>query len=56
MIWVVVSKELEIDKIIDEIAQKVRLGGEEWKHKERSQKADVLIQFLKEKKICLVSG
>lgn len=56
VIWVVVSKELEIDKIIDEIAQKVRLGGEEWKHKERSQKADVLIQFLKEKKICLVSG
>lgn len=53
VIWVVVSKELEIDKIIDEIAQKVRLGGEEWKHKERSQKADVLYNFLRKRRFVL---
>ncbi|CAN7026037.1 unnamed protein product [Brassica oleracea var. botrytis] len=53
VIWVVVSKELEIDKIIDEIAEKVRLGGEEWKQKEKRQKADVLYNFLRKRRFVL---
>ncbi|CAA0312003.1 unnamed protein product [Arabidopsis thaliana] len=53
VIWVVVSKELHVEKIQDEIAQKVGLGGEEWNRKDKSQKADRLFNFLKKKKFVL---
>ncbi|CAH8313074.1 unnamed protein product [Eruca vesicaria subsp. sativa] len=53
IIWVVVSRELETEKILDEIAQKVRLGGEEWKQKEKNQKADVIYNFLRKRRFVL---
>ncbi|KAL1211021.1 putative disease resistance protein [Cardamine amara subsp. amara] len=53
VIWVVVTKELELETILDEIAQKVSLGGEEWKQKDKSQKADRLFNFLKKKRFML---
>ncbi|ESQ29134.1 hypothetical protein EUTSA_v10023246mg [Eutrema salsugineum] len=53
VIWVVVSKELHVEKIQDEVARKVDLGGGEWKEKEKTQKADVLFTFLKKKKFVL---
>ncbi|CAH2048041.1 unnamed protein product [Thlaspi arvense] len=53
VIWVVVSQELHEEKIQDEIAQKVGLGGEEWNQKDKSQKTNVLYKFLKKKKFVL---
>ncbi|KFK40578.1 hypothetical protein AALP_AA2G014400 [Arabis alpina] len=53
VIWVVVSKELHIEKIQDEIAQKVGLRGEEWKQTEKNQKADVIFNFLERKRFVL---
>ncbi|EOA33613.1 hypothetical protein CARUB_v10019764mg [Capsella rubella] len=53
VIWVVVSKELQIGKIQDDIAQKVGLGEEEWKVKDKGQKAVHLFNFLKKKKFVL---
>ena len=53
VIWVVVSKELHIEKIQDEIAQKVGLGGEEWNQKDKSQKGLHLYNFLKTKRFVL---
>ncbi|KAL1214782.1 putative disease resistance protein [Cardamine amara subsp. amara] len=40
-------------KTLDKIAQKIGLGGEEWKQKDRSQKADHLFNFLKNKRFVL---
>uniref|UniRef100_A0A1J3IKF8 Putative disease resistance protein n=1 Tax=Noccaea caerulescens TaxID=107243 RepID=A0A1J3IKF8_NOCCA len=48
VIWVVVSRELHVEKIQDEIAQKVGLVGVE-----KSQKADQLYNFLKKKRFVL---
>ncbi|CAH8256100.1 unnamed protein product [Arabidopsis lyrata] len=53
VIWVVVSKELHVEKIQDEIAQKVGLGGEQWNQKDKNQKADRLFNFLKKKRFVL---
>ncbi|EOA34115.1 hypothetical protein CARUB_v10021615mg [Capsella rubella] len=53
VIWVVVSKELQIEKIQDGIAEKVGLGGEEWNQKDKGQKAVHLFNFLKKKKFVL---
>ncbi|CAF2075757.1 hypothetical protein Bca52824_086841 [Brassica carinata] len=53
VIWVVVSKELRVEKIQSEIAQKVGLDGDEWKQKEKSQKADVIYNFLRKKRLLL---
>ncbi|CAL9237738.1 unnamed protein product [Arabidopsis halleri] len=53
VIWVVVSKEFHIEKILEEIAQKVGLGEGEWKEKEKRQKVDVIYNFLRKKKFVL---
>ncbi|KAF3602473.1 hypothetical protein F2Q69_00036757 [Brassica cretica] len=53
VIWVVVSKELQVEKIQSEIARKVGLDGDEWKQKEKSQKADVIYNFLRKKRLLL---
>ncbi|CAA7029589.1 unnamed protein product [Microthlaspi erraticum] len=53
VIWVVVSKELQVEKIQDEIARKVGVRGEEWKQEEKSQKRDVIYSFLRKKKFVL---
>lgn len=45
VIWVVVSKELQVEKIQSEIARKVGLDGDEWKQKEKSQKAKKLMLY-----------
>ncbi|CAA7061359.1 unnamed protein product [Microthlaspi erraticum] len=53
VIWVVVSKELHVEKIQDEIAQKVGLDGEKWEKKKKSQKTIDLYNFLKKKRFVL---
>ncbi|KAL1214779.1 putative disease resistance protein [Cardamine amara subsp. amara] len=53
VIWIVVSKELHVETIQNEIAQKVGLGGEEWNKKDKTQKADCLFNFLKRKRFVL---
>ncbi|XP_006286837.2 probable disease resistance protein At1g63360 [Capsella rubella] len=53
VIWVVVSKELQMEKIQDDIAEKVGLGGKQWEEKTKRQKADRLFNFLKEKRFVL---
>ncbi|KAG7587885.1 NB-ARC, partial [Arabidopsis suecica] len=53
VIWVVVSKEFQIEKILDEIAEKVGLDKGEWKEKEKRQKVDVIYNFLRKKKFVL---
>ncbi|XP_010418252.1 PREDICTED: probable disease resistance protein At1g63360 [Camelina sativa] len=53
VIWTVVSKELQIEKILDDIAQKVDLGGEMCNQKSTSQKVVHLFNFLKKKKFVL---
>ncbi|KFK40143.1 hypothetical protein AALP_AA3G336200 [Arabis alpina] len=53
VIWVVASKELHIEKIQDEITQKVSLVDEKWKQKDQRQKADVIYNFLKKKRFVL---
>ncbi|XP_010473481.1 PREDICTED: putative disease resistance protein At1g63350 isoform X2 [Camelina sativa] len=53
VIWTVVSKELQVEKILNDIAQKVDLGGEMWNQKSTSQKVVHLFNFLKKKKFVL---
>lgn len=53
VIWVVVSKELQVEKIQSEIARKAGLDGDEWKQKEKSQKVDVIYNFLRKKRFML---
>ncbi|CAA7034239.1 unnamed protein product [Microthlaspi erraticum] len=53
VIWVVVSKELRVEKIQDEVAGKIGLGGEKWEKKEKSQKTKDLYNFLKKKRFLL---
>ncbi|KFK40580.1 hypothetical protein AALP_AA2G014600 [Arabis alpina] len=53
VIWVVASKELHIERIQDEVAEKIGLGGEEWKQKKESQKADAIYNFLRKKRFVL---
>ncbi|EFH62756.1 predicted protein [Arabidopsis lyrata subsp. lyrata] len=53
VIWVVVSKELHIENIQDEIAEKVGLGGEEWNKKDETQKGLHLYNFLRTKRFML---
>ncbi|KAL1221256.1 putative disease resistance protein [Cardamine amara subsp. amara] len=53
VIWVVVSKELHVKKIQDEIAKIIGLGGEEWTLKDGSQKAARLYNFLRKKRFVL---
>ena len=51
--WVVVSKELHVEKIQDEIAQKVGLGGDKWDKTKKYQKGVYLYNFLREKRFVL---
>ncbi|CAH8313068.1 unnamed protein product [Eruca vesicaria subsp. sativa] len=54
VIWVVVSKDLNIDKIQNEVANKLGLGGEAWNHKDKDQKACDIHNVLKRKKFVLL--
>ncbi|CAL9237736.1 unnamed protein product [Arabidopsis halleri] len=54
VIWVVVSKELNVEKIQNEIAQKVGLDEGDWKQKEKSEKIDDIYNFLRRKKFVLL--
>ncbi|CAA0310038.1 unnamed protein product [Arabidopsis thaliana] len=52
-IWVVVSQEFHVEKVQDEIAQKLGLGGDEWTQKDKSQKGICLYNILREKSFVL---
>ncbi|KAF3566285.1 hypothetical protein DY000_02012615 [Brassica cretica] len=54
VIWVVVSKDLQLDNIQDEVARKVGLGGEEWREKQKSQKTEEMYNFLRKKRFVLL--
>ncbi|CAA7015008.1 unnamed protein product [Microthlaspi erraticum] len=53
VIWVVVSKELHVEKIQDEIAGKVGLDGFLWEIKDKNKKGVRLYNFLKKKRFVL---
>ncbi|XP_010473486.1 PREDICTED: probable disease resistance protein At1g63360 [Camelina sativa] len=53
VIWVVVSKDSQMEEIQEEIAEKVGRNGEEWKQMDRRQKTSCLFKFLKEKSFVL---
>ncbi|KAL0693840.1 hypothetical protein Bca4012_061020 [Brassica carinata] len=54
VIWVVVSKDLQLDNIQDEVARKVGLGREEWRQKQKSQKTEEMYNFLRKKRFVLL--
>ncbi|KAG2327217.1 hypothetical protein Bca52824_009945 [Brassica carinata] len=54
VIWIVVSKELQIRNIQEEIAKKLELDGEDWNRKDKEQKACEIHSVLKRKKSVLL--
>ncbi|KAL1195306.1 Disease resistance protein RPS5 [Cardamine amara subsp. amara] len=54
VIWVVVSSDLRVEKIQDEIAEKLGLNGEEWRQNTKSQKAMILYTSLRNKRFILL--
>ncbi|KAL0866011.1 hypothetical protein Bca101_045129 [Brassica carinata] len=54
VIWVVVSSELRVEKIQDDIAEKLGLLREEWKGKEEIHKATDIYAHMKNKKFVLL--
>ncbi|KFK43487.1 hypothetical protein AALP_AA1G131300 [Arabis alpina] len=54
VIWVVVSNDLRIEKIQDEIAEKLGLRGEEWNRKEERQKVTDIHTHMKKRKFVLL--
>ncbi|AAF34847.1 hypothetical protein; 11196-13892 [Arabidopsis thaliana] len=53
VIWVVVSKEVNVENILDEIAQKVHISGEKWDTKYKYQKGVYLYNFLRKMRFVL---
>ncbi|KAL0732715.1 hypothetical protein Bca4012_008924 [Brassica carinata] len=53
VIWVVVSSDLQVEKIQDNIAKKLGLRGEEWDRKEKIEKATAIHTRMKNKKFVL---
>ncbi|KFK39628.1 hypothetical protein AALP_AA3G268400 [Arabis alpina] len=54
VIWSVVSKDLQIQKIQDDIAKKLDIYCEEWNKNDESQKACKIYNILKKKKFVLL--
>ncbi|CAH2038147.1 unnamed protein product [Thlaspi arvense] len=54
VIWIVVSNDLRVEKIQDEIADKLGLVGEEWNRKEERHKVTDIHTHMKKKKFVLL--
>ncbi|KAL1211008.1 putative disease resistance protein [Cardamine amara subsp. amara] len=54
VIWVVVSKDLQIQKIQEEIAKKLGLAGDGWNQKDEDQKSRDIHNVLRRKKFVLL--
>ncbi|OAY52843.1 probable disease resistance protein At5g63020 [Manihot esculenta] len=55
VIWVVVSKDLRLEKVQEEIAKKIGLSNDgQWQHKSFSEKAAEIFQVLRKKKFVLL--
>ncbi|XP_019091459.1 PREDICTED: probable disease resistance protein At1g12290 [Camelina sativa] len=54
VIWIVVSSDLRVEKIQDEIAEKLGLGGGGWNQKEKRQKVTDIHTLMKNKKFVLL--
>ena len=54
VIWVDVSKELQIQKIQNQVAKKLSLDGEEWRGKDEEEKACAIHNVLKRRKFVLL--
>ncbi|CAN6820031.1 unnamed protein product [Brassica oleracea] len=54
VIWIVVSKDLQIKKIQEDIAKKLGLDGEDWNQKDKVEKACAIHNVLKRKKFVLL--
>ncbi|KAG2260738.1 hypothetical protein Bca52824_080032 [Brassica carinata] len=54
VIWVVVSSDLRVEKIQDDIAEKLGLHGEEWDWKDKRHKAYDIQARMKNKKFVLL--
>ncbi|KAG2292310.1 hypothetical protein Bca4012_008359 [Brassica carinata] len=54
VIWVDVSKELQIQKIQNQVAKKLGLDGEDWNQKDEEEKACAIHNVLKRRKFVLL--
>ncbi|KAJ4721599.1 Disease resistance protein [Melia azedarach] len=54
VIWAVVSKDLELEKIQDSIAKKIGLFNDSWKSKSPADKKQEIFEILSKKKIVLL--
>ncbi|ESQ37517.1 hypothetical protein EUTSA_v10002924mg, partial [Eutrema salsugineum] len=54
IIWVVVSSDLQICKIQEEVGDKIGFKGVEWNRKRQNQKAVDILNFLKRKRFVLL--
>ncbi|CAH8382505.1 unnamed protein product [Eruca vesicaria subsp. sativa] len=54
VVWVVMSQDLRVEKIQEEIGKKLGFHGEEWNQKEESQKANDIHNFMKDKRFALL--
>ncbi|KAI9074402.1 hypothetical protein K1719_043596 [Acacia pycnantha] len=54
VIWVVVSKDFNIDQIMEEIRQKCGIGDKKWKNKSKDEKAIEIYRVMKQKKFILL--
>ncbi|KAK2651490.1 hypothetical protein Ddye_011346 [Dipteronia dyeriana] len=54
VIWVVVSKDLQLEKIQENIGKKIGLSDESWKSKSLEEKAQDIFKILRKKKFVLL--
>ncbi|KAK9229279.1 hypothetical protein WN944_022238 [Citrus x changshan-huyou] len=54
VIWVVVSRDLQLEKIQESIAKKIGLFNESWKNKSMQEKAQQIFNILSKKKFVLL--
>ncbi|XP_044485505.1 probable disease resistance protein At5g63020 isoform X1 [Mangifera indica] len=54
VIWVLVSRDLQVEKIQERIGQKIGLDGESWKNKSVDEKASDIFKILRKKKFVVL--
>ncbi|XP_059642077.1 probable disease resistance protein At5g63020 [Cornus florida] len=54
VIWIVVSKDLVVEKVQDEIGEKLGFPDETWSNKSQHQKREAIFRVLKQKKFVLL--
>ncbi|XP_044485513.1 probable disease resistance protein At5g63020 [Mangifera indica] len=54
VIWVVVSRDLQVEKIQERIGKKIGIDGESWKNKSVDEKASDIFKILRKKKFVVL--